>query len=187
MEHQGPELDAAAHCGGVGVRDQGAQGIDLAGGAEEGEEVVGAPEGFEAQLRRDAAAAAGPSQACVKEGGKAMVQDYVPQVSVQDYVLQVSEGVYMGSGGGFAGSPPEGVPVLPATKYQLPIDPKKVKDALNSFAEAVKSITDPNDPTILLLRRLGITGELLKALKDFGKVSAAWRSSCPTCRRFPPC
>ena len=113
-----------------------------------------------------------------------MVQDYVPQVmvpqvTVQDYVLQVSEGVYMGSNGGFAGSPPEGVPVLPATKYQLPIDPKKVKDALNSIAEAVKSITDPNDSTILLLRRLGITGELLKALKDFGKVSASLAKFVP--------
>lgn len=89
-----------------------------------------------------------------------------------EYTVQLANGVYMGSDGSFSGMAPAGVPIIGSTKFQVPVDPAKVKDVLNSIADGIKSVTDPKNPTTLLLRRLGITGELLTALKDFGKFAA---------------
>jgi len=96
-----------------------------------------------------------------------------------DYVVQFADGVYMGSDGAFSGAAPAGVPIIESTKFHMPVQPAKVKDALNSIADAIKSATDPKDPNILLLRRLGITGELLTAFKDFGKFAGTLAKFVP--------
>src|SRR4051794_9037055 len=49
-EDKRTEADAAARGRRVGVGNEGVQRIDIAGGAEEGEEMVRAPQGLEAQI-----------------------------------------------------------------------------------------------------------------------------------------
>lgn len=89
-----------------------------------------------------------------------------------EYAVRLASSLYMDSNGTFSNSPPAGVPTLPSASFNLPVDPAKVKDVLNSIADGVKSATDPTKQTSLLLRRLGVTGELLNAFKDFGELAA---------------
>jgi len=95
-----------------------------------------------------------------------------------DYVQQLSNGLYLGSDGNFLEAAPQGVPVIESTKFEFPVDPSKLKDTLKSIKEGIEDATkDPG--TLKFLATLGIEGELLDALKDFGKVAGKLASFVP--------
>jgi hypothetical protein len=96
----------------------------------------------------------------------------------QDYVQQLSNGLYLGSDGSFLPDAPQGVPVIDSTKFEFPVDPSKVKDTLKSIKEGIDDAM--NDPdTLEFLATLGIEGELLDALKDFGNVAGTLAKFVP--------
>jgi hypothetical protein len=96
----------------------------------------------------------------------------------QEYVQQLANGLYMGSDGSFLENAPIGVPVIESTKFEFPVDPAKVKDALKSIKEGIEDATNDLD-TLEFLASLGIEGQLLDALKDFGKIAGTLAKFVP--------
>ena len=70
------------------------------------------------------------------------------------------------------------MPVIESTKFEFPVDPSKVKDTLKSIKEGIEDAT--NDPdTLEFLATLGIEGQLLDALRDFGNVAGTLAKFVP--------
>lgn len=85
------------------------------------------------------------------------------------FAIHMGGGFYMDSNGGLHDGPPPNVPVYKAP-YELPVDPKKVKNALADVKDLLKDIDNQPD-LVLLLHVWKAEKTLLNILSQVGKIA----------------
>src|SRR3954447_22650604 len=87
-----------------------------------------------------------------------------------DFALALGSGLYLDADGQFTKEPPPGAPIY-KPPFALPVDPDKIKPAVDSIQKALKDINQ-RGPALELFKRYGFDTKILDLLAGVAAIAS---------------